>query len=620
MVEQRPSLSGGWCYRSSAWLCQHGVKTKACSFPSVVHPNDDGTQGFIQKGALVVTANRNVPTTTSAANGSRTVEIPLSSPTNTTHIALRFRQDDGWVFLGEVAFDVPVASYTYRDQEPRADINPTYGDGPNIALASRGAVAFQSTTAANGAVAGRAIDGNRNGSFGGGSVTHTANSSPSWWTVDLGSVQPIGSMILWNRTDSCCRDRLSNFRVSIRNTQNGADIWSVDRHTGATHVDTFETVTPPSGTMGRWVRIELLGRNNDNNFILSLAEVEVYGGSQKLTDGVAPTSPFASDEWVGYIEGTGGQTAPDDRSPQPRIDFALQNPGRVTQVTITYNDLQASGISAPDLIEIHYITDINTPLRFPDRSFAPGSSIVNAKTTVGFWMRRKPDNTILGGPTSGRGTLAAWAASIFGGGRRAFPIEENSVEFVPNDDQWHYYTFYFTPGVNLTSGGEVTGSVNLLRDGQFVRGSGVSFYDFLSIGALSFPTANPLTKGPSVANLVIDDVNIWDRDNSSSEILDLQEQIYLRGAVATIDPNHPDLVQYYDCDTTANSPDYFVDDVLRNTNATGDRRRYTYVRATPELVPVPEKPIGFVMVTVETPFGAEKVTPKVSQNGNVAFQ
>lgn len=59
-----------------------------------------------------------------------------------------------------------------------------WGAGKNLALSKAGR---QSTTL-YGAAASRAVDGNRNGAWATGSVTHTeAETAPSWWEVDLGA-------------------------------------------------------------------------------------------------------------------------------------------------------------------------------------------------------------------------------------------------------------------------------------------------------------------------------------------------------------------------------------------------------------------------------------------------
>ena len=136
--------------------------------------------------------------------------------------------------------------------------------------------AIQSTTDFGG-LASRGIDGNKNGIYGGGSITHTNNSSNNWWEVDLGASTPIDRILLYNRLD-CCSERLSNFRVSIFEGTN--EVYGEDAFVGTGSVPTngIHETTPPPGTTGDRVRIAFLGLNNANNGYLSLAEVEVLTG------------------------------------------------------------------------------------------------------------------------------------------------------------------------------------------------------------------------------------------------------------------------------------------------------------------------------------------------------
>ena len=64
------------------------------------------------------------------------------------------------------------------------------------------------------AAAERALDGNTNGVFSGGSVTHTNEDVNPWWEVDLGAPVTINSIEIWNRTD-CCGDRLNDYWVFV---------------------------------------------------------------------------------------------------------------------------------------------------------------------------------------------------------------------------------------------------------------------------------------------------------------------------------------------------------------------------------------------------------------------
>jgi len=92
----------------------------------------------------------------------------------------------------------------------------------NLALSG---TASQSTTAFGGA-ASRAIDGNTSGVFSQGSVTHTnGNNTTAWWQVVLPQEATVGKITLFNRTDSCCTSRLSNFTVSVLDSAENV-VWS----------------------------------------------------------------------------------------------------------------------------------------------------------------------------------------------------------------------------------------------------------------------------------------------------------------------------------------------------------------------------------------------------------
>jgi hypothetical protein len=119
----------------------------------------------------------------------------------------------------------------------------------------------------------RAVDGNTSGSYFDKSISHTQLELNPWWYVDLGSVQDIGEVRLWNRTD-CCTDRLFPFRISILNVfdaaLDAASSWSAD-------VDSDPGVNPlvfTPNASGRYVKVQL--RASD---YLQLGEVQVYASS-----------------------------------------------------------------------------------------------------------------------------------------------------------------------------------------------------------------------------------------------------------------------------------------------------------------------------------------------------
>ncbi len=125
-----------------------------------------------------------------------------------------------------------------------------------------------------GGVPGRAVDGNTNGDWEVGSVTHTDTQPQPWWQVDLGAVQQISSIQIWNRTD-CCAERLANFTVFVSDQPfRYTDLNATLKQTGVSSYHTAavanQSLSLRVNQTGRYVRVQLAGTN-----YLSLAEVEV---------------------------------------------------------------------------------------------------------------------------------------------------------------------------------------------------------------------------------------------------------------------------------------------------------------------------------------------------------
>ena len=139
----------------------------------------------------------------------------------------------------------------------------------NVALDG---TATQSTTAYDGD-ASFAIDGNTNGTYNDGSVSHTdVEVQGTWWMVTLDKSYTIGHVTVYNRTDGYM-NRLSNFTIEVLN-----DIDEV------VFTQTLTTYPNPSITIntgdviGNRVRI----LQNSASTALALAEVEVYGYTPDL--------------------------------------------------------------------------------------------------------------------------------------------------------------------------------------------------------------------------------------------------------------------------------------------------------------------------------------------------
>ncbi|MEU0969933.1 discoidin domain-containing protein [Streptomyces sp. NPDC005917] len=169
-------------------------------------------------------------------------------------------------------YDGTVTVTTAAGTSKPGDSGYTYDPSDNIA---RGKPTTQSSTAFDGSAA-RAADGNTDGTYTSGSVSHTDNDRNAWWQVDLGSAQPIGGVNLWNRTD-CCSERTTDYWVFVSDTpfdhslspeQQAArpGVWS-SHQPGTMDRPTRLPVTTP----GRYVMIQLSGTN-----YLTLAEVQVF--------------------------------------------------------------------------------------------------------------------------------------------------------------------------------------------------------------------------------------------------------------------------------------------------------------------------------------------------------
>jgi hypothetical protein len=134
----------------------------------------------------------------------------------------------------------------------------------NLALSG---IAAESSTEASTASA--AIDGNTDGDWYHGSVTHTHYENQPWWMVSLLGTYYIYEINIWNRTDAV-PERLSDFNVSVLDS-GGNTVWQsnyADPPNPSLHISL------PGNIRGDFVKVRLNGSN-----FLSLAEVQVYGNT-----------------------------------------------------------------------------------------------------------------------------------------------------------------------------------------------------------------------------------------------------------------------------------------------------------------------------------------------------
>lgn len=130
------------------------------------------------------------------------------------------------------------------------------------------------------------VDGNRRGVFHG----HTGIQPGYNYTVDLGTPVNLEKIDIYPRQDGCCPERLSNFRVSVHNDNNGAigqEVWSADLFTDGSNAGsgdgTLVTLTAdldPDGVFkGQWIKIQSLS-DPVPDYDLQMTELEAIGRIQ----------------------------------------------------------------------------------------------------------------------------------------------------------------------------------------------------------------------------------------------------------------------------------------------------------------------------------------------------
>ncbi|MGA3018759.1 MAG: discoidin domain-containing protein [Bryobacteraceae bacterium] len=95
-----------------------------------------------------------------------------------------------------------------------AEVRVLGTEGNAVSNLAQGKAAAQSSLFTPAGPASNAVDGNTNGDFTAGSVTHTNLDSNAWWQVDLGTSAIIHAIEIWNRTDGA-QERLNDYWVFV---------------------------------------------------------------------------------------------------------------------------------------------------------------------------------------------------------------------------------------------------------------------------------------------------------------------------------------------------------------------------------------------------------------------
>lgn len=131
----------------------------------------------------------------------------------------------------------------------------------------------------------RAVDGNLDTEYAGGSCTHTGESALAWWQVDLGALHSVETVSVYHRTD-CCRDRLIGSRVVISDQADYTVLGGSTTCFSLVRVGSFVTPEPGrdsvpetgscEGRVGRYLTVVGDKRDKDN-FYMTICEFEVAG-------------------------------------------------------------------------------------------------------------------------------------------------------------------------------------------------------------------------------------------------------------------------------------------------------------------------------------------------------
>lgn len=229
--------------------------------------------------------------------------------------------------------------------------------------------------------------------------------------------------------------------------------------------------------------------------------------------------------------------------------------------------------------------------------------------TVGFWARKVQINTAV--TQNENSDLSFFGHSFFNDplGNRVDEISADAM----GDDEWHYYVVTF---FNQT--------VVAYKDKTEILFYGGSVLNYASFGTKIFLTS-PTGKGPTDISAVIDDVSIW--RGVGDEILKIHTDIVDYGMKAMPD-THPDRLYYFDCDSPSSALEYLYDGAVKGTVDTGGTtldNLFTLVKGDAEFVEtnvltaVNAKPIRLIKLTVESLYGATKVSPNVQSAADATY-
>jgi hypothetical protein len=117
----------------------------------------------------------------------------------------------------------------------------------------------------------RAIDGNTNTRWGGGSCTHTDHAG-AWWQLDLGAASTVTRVDLYHRSD-CCQNRLVGAKIVVSSTSDFTSGTVCGTRDDSRTVP--ETDTCGDGLVGQFVTVHW--PDDPASRALTICEVDIWG-------------------------------------------------------------------------------------------------------------------------------------------------------------------------------------------------------------------------------------------------------------------------------------------------------------------------------------------------------
>ena len=342
------------------------------ALPVPVDTDGEGTPDYLD------TDSDNDGTPDENERGSTAITTPADLPDADSDQ----RQDSGDVDFRD-ATDTP---NTDTDGDGVFDTNDTDNDNDGIPdteeyvnSALGKAVTMSSVWEMN--VGAKATDGSTAG--GTEDVAHTGiNGSMEWLEVDLGGVEDIRRIKIWNRTDACCTYRLGSVYVLVSETPFG------DSFNPASDAVAFRYQLPAGesghpeivvNALGRYVRLQKSGMNGPGGNAINIAELQVLINADTDSDGT-PNRLDTDSDGDGIPDGIEAQSTAGYRPPEGMdtdrdgLDDAYDTDNGGTALTPLdtdsdgtpdFLDTDSDGDGTPDAMERGSAT-IVTPANLPD--------------------------------------------------------------------------------------------------------------------------------------------------------------------------------------------------------------------------------------------------------------